>query len=269
MLCPARLGVLQTVGAQAARPVAAQPDVINIRHPELHLVLLGGRLRIDPPPLGQVLADQDDADGSPDVGDAIAQRDHRRHRFGCGSRGDLEGALGHGHLGRADGRGHGLGAGENPAHCTRRQIEPPAAEHGQAQTQAGTDHREDGEGQAVFFQAVEKGGADAQSDPVHEQVVHQRFGEIVQLHLDPVGRGPGRQGDPHHDCRGHHAEAVPLDRESSDPDREAYGEKKEQKRVRRQIFEKDFHVEPPFCSGSAVASPPPPRGEGGGPENTI
>ena len=36
------------------------------------------RLGVDAPPSRQVFADQDDADGAPDVGDAVGQRDHAR-----------------------------------------------------------------------------------------------------------------------------------------------------------------------------------------------
>ena len=228
---------LQTVGAEAARPVAAQTHVVKIRNAELLLILLGGLPGIDSPPLGQVFADQDDADRSPDIADAVAQGDHRRHRFGGGPGRDLECPLADGHLGRADGRRHGLGAGEDPAYRTCREIEPSTEDHRQTQAQAGANHREDGEGQAVFFQAVEKGRTDAQPDPVHEEVIHQRLREVVQLQLDPVGRGPGGQSHSHHDRRGDHAQPVTLDRELSHPDRQTDGEKQEKKRIRRKKFE--------------------------------
>jgi hypothetical protein len=38
-------------------------------------VPLGRRFRVDAPPAWQIFADQDDADGTPDVGDAVGQRD--------------------------------------------------------------------------------------------------------------------------------------------------------------------------------------------------
>ena len=38
-------------------------------------VPLGRRFRVDAPPAWQIFADQDDTDGTPDVGDAVGQRD--------------------------------------------------------------------------------------------------------------------------------------------------------------------------------------------------
>ena len=72
MVLPA-VSFFQPVGAQAGGAVARQAGVIHIRHAVLLLVLLGRLLRIDSPPAGQILADQNDADGAPDVGDAVAE----------------------------------------------------------------------------------------------------------------------------------------------------------------------------------------------------
>ncbi len=114
-------------------------------------------------------------------------------------------------------------------------------QHHQYQAEERADHGEDGELEAVLLQAVEEGRADAQADAVHEQVVEERLGEVVELQLDAVGRRPGRERRTDDHGRGHHAEAVALDGELADPHRHADGEEQQDVRVSPQELEERLH----------------------------
>ena len=92
-----------------------------------------------------------------------------------------------------------------------------------------------------FFRLLKNDGPDAQADAVHEQVVEERLGEVVELQLDAVGRRPGRERGADDDRRGHHAQAVALDGELADPDRHADGEEQQDVRVVREELEERLH----------------------------
>ena len=50
--------------------------------------------------------------------------------------------------------------------------------------------------ESVALQAVDEGRSDAQADAVHEEVVEQALGEVVQLQLHAVERGRHRERAP-------------------------------------------------------------------------
>ena len=68
--------IFQPVGAQAELPEAREGTAFDIPNAEFVLVFLCCRFRIDTPPTWKILADQDDADGTPDIGDTVGQCDH-------------------------------------------------------------------------------------------------------------------------------------------------------------------------------------------------
>ena len=109
------------------------------------------------------------------------------------------------------------------------------------QAQHAADDRENGELETVLLQAVEKRRTDPQPHPVHEQVVEERLGEVVELQLHPVDRGPGGEGRADDDRRGNHAQAVALDVELADKDRHADREKQQDVGVGFQEFEECLH----------------------------
>ena len=67
--------IFQPVGAKAERSEAGVAAAFEVPDPELFLIFLGRRFCVDAPPAWQIFSDQDDADGTPDVGDAVGQRD--------------------------------------------------------------------------------------------------------------------------------------------------------------------------------------------------
>ena len=66
--------IFQPVGAQTERSEDGEA-AFEVPDPELFLIFLGRRFRVDAPPEWQISADQDDADDTPDVGNAVGQRD--------------------------------------------------------------------------------------------------------------------------------------------------------------------------------------------------
>ena len=123
MLMPTWAWILQPVGAQAERAVSGKPGAFEILDAEFFLILLRGGLGVDAPPARQVLADQDDADGAPDIGDAVRQRDHAGGILRLHAGRKLDDARGHRLLGRTDCRRHGLRTREHAAGGAGRQRE--------------------------------------------------------------------------------------------------------------------------------------------------
>ena len=174
-------------GRTGRKPVRPPPS--RSLTPNSSSYLLRRRPGVDAPPARQVFADQDDADRAPDIGDAVGQRDHRRWHP------------------RAVMPAGSLTTPEVTA-CSAEPIAadmvcepasmPPAApggrsrqlgaEHDERQPEHARHQRQDGELEAVALQAVDEGRSDAQADAVHEQVVEQALGEIVQLQLHAIDR---------------------------------------------------------------------------------
>jgi hypothetical protein len=67
--------IFRPVDAQTERSEASEAAALEVPDPELFFMLLGRRFRVDAPPAWQIFSDQDDADGPPDVGDAVGQCD--------------------------------------------------------------------------------------------------------------------------------------------------------------------------------------------------
>ena len=238
--------IFQPVGAQAELPIAGEAAAFEILDAEFLLVLLRRRLGVDAPPARQVFADQDDADGAPDVGDAVGQRDHARRVLGLHALRQLDDARGDRLLGRADRGRHGLRTRQHATGRADRQREELCANDDKRQTEHARHQRQDAEFETVALQAVDEGRPDAQADAVHEEVVEQALDEVVQLELHAVGRGPDRQAGAHHDGAGDHAEAIALDARPSDPDGEPDDEEQQQIRILLQECEKALHVRPPL-----------------------
>ena len=235
-------GVLQPIGAQPERAIAGQTTTLDVLDAVLGLVLLGGLSGVDAPPARQIFADQDDADGSPNIGDTVRQGDHCRCVIGRHAGWQLDGARCHGLLGRANRRRHGLRASQHAAGRSHRKIKQLGTCHDQRQAQYARHHGQERELQPVAFQAVDEGGTHAQADAVHEQIVEQALGEIVQLELYAVYRRADRNRATDHDGSCHHAEAVALDGEPSDPDGHADHQEQQQVRILLEECEEAFHL---------------------------
>ena len=233
--------VLEPVGAQAAGGPARQGRHVAARDAVLPLVLAGRRLGIDAPPFRQVFADQDDADGAPDVGDAVGQRDHGVDLLGRGPgrRRDRPGQ--HRLLGRADRRRHGLRARQHAAGRAHREVEDLRAEHHEREADDAAHERQEGELDAVAAEAVDEGRPDAEPDAVHEQVVEEQAREVVELELLAVDRAPDRERAADDDGRGDHAEAVAGDRLAPDPDRKTDGREEQDVGIGGEEVEEGLH----------------------------
>ena len=233
--------VLQPVGAKAARRPAAERRRVAAGHAELLLIVPGAGFGIDAPPLGQVLGDQDDADGAPDIGDAVGQRDHRADLLRRGAFRQRQDARIHRLFGRADGRRHGLRTGENAARSTWRQIHEANAQNDKRKTDDAADNRQQRELQSVATQAVHEGRADAQADAIHEEIVEHRLREVVEFKLHAIGRAPDGEAAADDDGGCHHAEAVARDGLSTDPDGQSNREEQQDEGIAPKPLEETCH----------------------------
>ena len=102
--------------------------------------------------------------------------------------------------------------------------------------------------QTVAAEAVDEGWADAQADPVHEQVVEHRLGEVIERQLHAVGRPPDREAAADDDGSRDHAEAVAADTLAPQPDRQAHGEEQQDERIGPEKLEEARHDGWSFCA---------------------
>ena len=83
--------IFQPVDAQAERSEAGEAAAFEVPDPELFLIFLGRRFCVDAPPAWQIFSHQDDADGTPDAGDAVdsaisSLRFGKELVYGCSNR---------------------------------------------------------------------------------------------------------------------------------------------------------------------------------------
>ena len=183
-----RSRILEPIGPQTSGTKTGQARTLHVGHTKVSFVFLRRGARVDPPPSRQILADQDDADRTPNVGDAIGQRDHGGGvlRSSARRQTDLVGSL----LGGADGCRHSLRASKDAASAAGRQVEQLHAKHHERQTNDARDDGEEAELGAIAFQTVHEGWPHAQTNPIHEQVIEYELGEIIELELGTVNRSP-------------------------------------------------------------------------------